>query len=90
MSTISYRKQNEEVLLYPKGRGLNNGGFVLLQEVKGLYTQGVKVLKTTSDNVGGIQNRYHKESAKSFFTTFNEDLLSKVITIKEQQKLWSL
>lgn len=90
MSIITYRKQNEEVVLRPKGRGLNTGGFVLLREVKGMTKQNLKLAHSVGTNLGGVENKHHKESAKSFFTTFNENLLSKIITIKEQQKLWTL
>ena len=86
---LAYRKQNEEVLLVPKGLGLRRDGFVTLLQVMGLPRLQKKVAYTVGSGTG-IPNKHHKESAQAFFTTFDQALLDKVITIKEQQKLWTL
>lgn len=89
MSTIGYKKQNFETELIPLSRSLNSKKMEILAYVKGLPIKKLEISHTVGTGQG-IENKFNKESAKFFFTNFNQQLLDKILLVKEEKKLWSL
>lgn len=87
MDTIGYKKQEYEISLSPRGRGMLSGHFfqlgMLLDRLVG--KSNLKLSHTCAACSGReINKNYHPEAAKKAFDHFNYDLLDKVIKVKQQ------
>ena len=90
VAEIQYKRQEEVPIMHKRAGNLLDKDYNELSIIKGnlVMERGVKIMHTRNEHlVGKLNNSYHVESAKRFFTTFDEALLSRVLNRKQELNL---
>lgn len=87
MDILGYMKQGRDPELSPRSITRGDKFFtlgVVISDEQPIPKGNIRILHTLSgDSSGACYDCYHPESAKQFFTNFNEELLQRVIEVKQ-------
>lgn len=90
VAEIQYKKQEEIPIMRKRVGNLLDKDYNELSIIKDylVMERGVKIMHTRGKYLAEkLNNSYHVESAKRFFTNFDEELLSRVLNRKQELNL---
>lgn len=90
VAEIQYKKQEDVLIMRKRAGNLLDKDCNELSIIKDhlVMERGIKIMHTVDKHlVEKLNNSYHAESARRFFTTFDEALLSRVLNRKQELNL---